>query len=60
MKKVVQFYNDYFDLYKQNCDSKQEKDKEKRGLDYKQFEITDNGDQELKLTKKEETKTTNT
>ena len=60
MKKVVQFYNDCFDLYKQNCGSKQAKDKEKRGLDYKQYEMTDNGDQELKSAKKEETRTKNT
>ena len=33
------------------------KDENKRGRDYKQFEIIDNGDQEPKSTKKEKTET---
>ena len=57
MKNVNQFYNKYFDAYKKNYDSETVKDEEKRGHDYKQFEIIDNGDQENKSTKKEETKT---
>ena len=40
---------------KRNYDSEMVKDEEKRGCDYKQFEIIDNGDQEPKSTKKEET-----
>ena len=44
-------------ILKKNYDSKKVKDKEKRGRDYKQFEIIDNGDQEPKSTKKEETDT---
>ena len=40
---------------KKSYDSKNVKDEEKRGRDYKQFEMIDNGDQELKSTKKEET-----
>ena len=31
---------------KRNYDSEMVKDEEKRGCDYKQFEIIDNGDQE--------------
>ena len=42
---------------KRNYDSEMVKDEEKRGCDYKQFEIIDNGDQEPKSTKKEETET---
>ena len=44
---------------KRNYDSEMVKDEEKRGCDYKQFEIIDNGDQEPKSTKKEETETKN-
>ena len=36
------------------------KGEEKRGRDYKQFEIIDNGDQEAKSPQKEETKTRKT
>ena len=41
LKKVNQLYDKYFDIYKKNYDSKNVKDKEKRGRDYKQFEIID-------------------
>ena len=57
MNNVNQLYNKYFDTYKKNYDSEKVKDEEKRGRDYKQFEIIDNGDQEPKSTKKEETET---
>ena len=57
LKNVSQLYNKYFDTYKNNYDSEKVKDEEKRGRDYKQFEIIDNGDQEPKSTKKEETET---
>ena len=57
MTKIVQLYNYYFDRYKKHYDSKKAKDKEKREHDYKQFEMTDNGDQEPNSTIKEETKT---
>ena len=40
-----------------NYDSEKAKDEKKRGRDYKQSEIIDNGDQEPKSTKKEETET---
>ena len=33
--------NKYFDTYKKNYDSEKVKDEEKRGYDYKQFEIID-------------------
>ena len=60
MKKFLQLYNDYFDLFKKKShDSEKVKDKEKRGRDYKQFEIIDNGDKEPTSTKKEETETKN-
>ena len=42
---------------KKSHDSEKAKDKEKRGRDYKQFEIIDNGDKEPRSTKKEETET---
>ena len=51
MKKVEQLYNNYFDLYKKNTTYK--KLRRKKGHDYKQFEIIDNGHQEPKSTKKE-------
>ena len=57
MNHVNQLYKKYFNTYKKNYDSEKVKDKEKRRRDYKQFEIIDNGDQEPKSTKKEETKT---
>ena len=60
MKNVKQLYNKYFDTYKKNYDSEKVKDKEKRGCDYKKFEIIDNGDQEPKSTQKEETETKKT
>ena len=47
----------YFDAYKKNYDSEKVKDKEKRGRDYKRFEIIYNRDQGPKSTKKEETET---
>ena len=40
-----------------NYDSEKEKHEEKRGRNYKQFEIIDSGDQGPKSTKKEETET---
>ena len=52
MNDVKQLYNKYFDNYKKSFDSEKVKDKEKRGRDYKQFEIIDNRDQEPKSTKK--------
>ena len=57
MSYVKPLYDNYFDAYKKNCDSKKLTDEEKRKHDYKQFEIIDNRDQRPKLTKKEETKT---
>ena len=56
MKYVKPLYDEYFNAYKKNYDS-EVKDKEKRGRDYKHFEIIDNGDQGPKSTKKEETET---
>ena len=56
MKKVVQLYNDYFHLYEKNYNSKNIKDEEKKGRDYKHFEIIDNKNQDPKSTKKEDTK----
>ena len=41
MNNVNQLYNKYFDTYKKNYDSEKVKDEEKRGRDYKQFEIID-------------------
>ena len=55
LNNVNQIYNKYFDTYKRSYKSEKVKEKEKRGRDYKQFEIIDNGDQEPKSTKKEET-----
>ena len=53
MGNVKQLYNKYLNTYKKkNYDSEKVKDKEKRGRDYKKFEIIDNGDQEPKSTKK--------
>ena len=56
----MQLYSDYLDAFKQNYDSEQIKDEEKRGRDYKQFGVIDNRSQEPKLTKKEETETKRT
>ena len=36
---VKPLYNKYLDTYKKNYDSEKVKDKEKRGCDYKRFEI---------------------
>ena len=55
MQKVVHLCNDYLDAYKKSYDREKVKDEEKRGRDYKQFEIIDNRGQEPKSTKKEET-----
>ena len=41
MKNVKQLHNKYFDTYKKNFDSEMVKGEEKRGHDYKQFEIID-------------------
>ena len=41
---------------KKNYNSPNVRNKEKKGRDYKQFEVIDNGDQEPKSSKKEETK----
>ena len=60
MNNVKQLYNKYLNIYNKNYDSEMVKDEEKRGRDYKQFEIIDNGDQEPKSTKKEETETKKT
>ena len=57
MGDAKQLYNKYFDTYKKKYNSEKIKDEEKRGRDYKQFEIIDSGDQEPKSTKKEQTKT---
>ena len=54
---VNQLYNKYFDTYKKNYDSEKVKDEEKRGHNYKKFEIIGNGNPEPKLSKKEETET---
>ena len=59
MNNVEQLYNKYFDPCKKDYNSEMVKDEEKRGRDYKQFEMIDNGDQELKSTKKEETEIKN-
>ena len=56
LNNVNQLYNDYFDLHKKNYNSTNVRNEEKRGRDYKQLEIIDNGDQEPKSNKKEETK----
>ena len=41
MKNVSQLYNKYLSSYKKKFDSEKVKDEEKRGRDYKQFEIID-------------------
>ena len=45
VKFVNQLCNEYFDTYKKNYNSKRVKDEEKRGHDYKQFEIIDKKNQ---------------
>ena len=57
MKNASQLYNKYFDTHKKSYNSEKVKDEEKRGRGYKQFEIIDNGGQEPKSTKKQETET---
>ena len=57
---VKPLYNKYLDAYKKSYDSEKVKDKEKRGRDYKRFEIIYNRDQGPKSTKKEETETKKT
>ena len=57
MSYVKPFYNKYLDAYKKIYDIKNVKDEEKRGLDYRRFEIIDNRDQGPKSTKKGETET---
>ena len=59
LSNVKQLCNKYLNTYKKSYNSEKVKDEEKRGCDYKGFEIIDNGDQEPKSTKKEETKTKN-
>ena len=44
MENVKQLCNKYLDTYQKNYDSEKVKDEEKRGRDYKQVEIIDNGD----------------
>ena len=57
MNTIKQIYNKYLNIYKKIYDSEKVKDEEKRGHDYNRFEIIDNGDQEPKLTIKEEVET---
>ena len=52
LNNVKQLYNKYLDTYKKNYGSEKVKDEEKRGHDYKQFEIIDEGDQDPKSSKK--------
>ena len=47
---VMPLYNKYLNTYKKNYDSKNVKDEEKRGRDYKQFEIIDKKKQKSKWT----------
>ena len=54
---VKPLYDKYFDAFKKNYDSRKAKDEEKRGHDYKRFELIDNRDQGPKSAKKEETET---
>ena len=44
MNNVKQLYNKYLETYNKNYDNENVKDEEKRGRDYKQFEIIDNRD----------------
>ena len=41
INNVKPLYNKYFDTYKKNYNSEKVKDEDKRGQDYKQFEIFD-------------------
>ena len=50
MKNFNQLYNKYFNTYKKNCDSEKVEDEEKRGRDYKQFEIIDKKKQKSERT----------
>ena len=50
MNNIKQLYNKYLNTYKKYYDSENVKDKEKRGHNYMQFEIIDNGDEEPKST----------
>ena len=50
LNNVNQLYNKYFDTYKKNYDSEKVKDEEKRGRDYKQFEIIDKKKQKSEWT----------
>ena len=45
MKNVKQLYNKYFSTYKKNYYSEKVKDEEKRGRNYKHFEIIDKKEQ---------------
>ena len=45
IKYVKRLYNEYFNAYKRNYNSKNIKDEEKRWRDYKNFEIIGNRDQ---------------
>ena len=54
---VKPLYNKYFNAYEKDYNSEKIEVEEKRGLDYKQFEIINNGDQAPKSTKKEDTET---
>ena len=60
MNNANQLYNKYFDTNKINYHSEKVKDEEKRGCDYKQFQIIDNVGQKPKSTKKEENETKKT
>ena len=57
MNNVNQHFNEYLDNYQKNYDSERVKDEQKRGRDYKQFEVINNGNQKPKSTQKEETET---
>ena len=57
---VIPLYDKYLDAYKKNYDSKGVKEEEKRGRDYKRFEIIYNRNQGPKSTKKEESETKKT
>ena len=50
MINVKQLYDKYFDIYKKKYDSEKVKEEEKRGRDYKQFEIIDKKKQKSEWT----------
>ena len=50
MKHVKPLYDEYFNAQKKNYDSEKVKDEEKRGRDYKQFEIIDKKKQKSEWT----------